>query len=652
MKIVIAANCQSLALARIFKSLKGEDGNAIFNVIFDKPFYEVTGDDKEDFLKSLSEADTLLYQPHIGKQHTPEWRTSQYWIENTTATHCISFASIFFTGYNPELTYIRNSNGQHLNEGFVDYHDKRIAKLYVEGKTPPQILSEFQKILPSEKDVKENLAATLKEMRDRERDFKLDIKLSTFIETNYQKERLFFTYNHPANAVLFEVIRQFLAIIKVNIAAQPEMANELLRYDEFPILPSVKQYLGLGFDVVKNTYIIQNKQYVVKEVVERYFEIYKSNHQHLVQAASQFNGDLWLARKKLIIHIGLSKTGTTSFQRHAHANAAELEKHGLLYPQSGVGTINHLLLAQHLSERSVNPLLIKTLIEEIHASRANSVLLSCEAFEGFPVKKMKIIQECFQEFDIYILCTLRSRLSWIRSMYAEIVKKAMSVEDFSSFVAVNVREEVTSGGGFISRFLGLLGQLSAKDNAVVAQSPVVRGFNEKARYGNSLKQWESVFFKQRLRVCDVESESIWQAIDDISGLELFNLFGNSGDDKANLSPSVLTIELVKRFYVQNSLININYALATNFVNQVGKLLKDNGEKVFYSSHFESRKQLKSYLEGSLDDDILMLKNYGINRSGFDSIAKMSFIQPPVIDSLYQDYQPKLASIYHDLSSKY
>ena len=83
-----------------------------------------------------------------------------------------------------------------------------------------------------------------------------------------------------------------------------------------------------------------------------------------------------------------------------------------------------------------------------------------------------------------------------------------------------------------------------------------------------------------------------------------------------------------------------------------KLLKDSGEQVFYNSHFESRGELKSYLEQSLDDDIVMLKRYGVNRSGFDGIAKMNFIQPAVIDALYQDYQPKLSSIFDTLSSKY
>ena len=148
-----------------------------------------------------------------------------------------------------------------------------------------------------------------------------------------------------------------------------------------------------------------------------------------------------------------------------------------------------------------------------------------------------------------------------------------------------------------------------------------------------------------MKVCNIESESIWHVIDDISGLGLEKISASYKDDTMNRSPSVLTIELLKRFYLQHDIQNLDYALASNFVKRVEKLLKDRGENIFYNSHFESRAELKAYLEQSLDDDIVMLQKYGVDRSGFEGIANMNFIQPAVIDSLYQDYQPKLLSIF-------
>ncbi|MFM8329186.1 MAG: hypothetical protein ACKN80_02965, partial [Actinomycetales bacterium] len=53
--------------------------------------------------------------------------------------------------------------------------------------------------------------------------------------------------------------------------------------------------------------------------------------------------------KKLIIHVGFHKSGTTALQESFHLNRKELEKHGVSYPEFGHKA--HHRLAWSLSQK-------------------------------------------------------------------------------------------------------------------------------------------------------------------------------------------------------------------------------------------------------------------------------------------------------------
>lgn len=109
---------------------------------------------------------------------------------------------IFF-GYNPELTSLNDAQDQNLNAGFVDYHDKRIVKLFLYGLSAGEVTRRFSSIQPVREDVESVLSDSFSEFEKREEDQNLTIRVSLFFRKSFSKTRLFYTYNHPANAVLY-----------------------------------------------------------------------------------------------------------------------------------------------------------------------------------------------------------------------------------------------------------------------------------------------------------------------------------------------------------------------------------------------------------------------------------------------------------------
>jgi len=640
MNIVIAANCQATALASILKNVKNSNGANAFNVTFCKPVYELVQDECEFFLDCLAQADVLLYQPHKGGPKTPKWRTSDYWVETTTAKHCISFASLYFAGYNPELCYLRKPNGLHLNEGLVDYHDKRIVKLFLAGYSAEQIAEKVNQLQPQKIDVEENLQSTFEEMVTRESELNLLIKVSDFIKDNYKKYRLFYTYNHPANEVLYEVVRQLITLLGLKDVVINKAKAELLRYDDFPILPAVAKHLGLTFKAENKGFLVQNKPFTKKQLVKAYCNIYSKHTNIVEQAFNKLPKETWLNRKKLILHIGLSKTGTTSFQRFAFQHRAQLQQAGVYYPKVGVQTVNHVFVAQHYNGVKKNNALITELKAELNQQSCEHILISCEAFESLTEKNMKKFSEDFYEYDIYVLCSIRDRLSWLRSMYAEVVKKALYTGEFSTIVE-KVQQQKPSG---LTKFLSL-----TKGEITKVIDPNVNHILKKAFYYESLKTWQNEFLAERIMVCDIENESLWQKIATQFRLDLSFISQVAADKKSNISPSVLTIELVRLFYVEKQINHVPYAVASKFVVHLEKLIQQRQITNPYNSHFESESQLTNFVKRSVDDDMHMLRAFNINRSGYEKINNMTFINKEFVNNIYQDLIADIEVLFKKLS---
>lgn len=142
---------------------------------------------------------------------------------------------------------------------------------------------------------------------------------------------------------------------------------------------------------------------------------------------------------RLIIHIGLPKTGTTFLQHSLFAARAELETQGVLYPDpiAGLGSIKRKSLGHHwLAHALVGRrkrftadadfvLLddhVAALRRAIAGSPAETAIISSEEMSGFREPVIRELRSLFPAANVQILVYLRRQDLWLDSYFAQMAK--------------------------------------------------------------------------------------------------------------------------------------------------------------------------------------------------------------------------------------
>jgi hypothetical protein len=139
-------------------------------------------------------------------------------------------------------------------------------------------------------------------------------------------------------------------------------------------------------------------------------------------------------RKKLYVHIGMHKTGTTSIQFALHENMYLLRSLGYCFPLVGRTPqhfVQHSLLAEFFSRngsdkkspevRFAHEGLIRVLLDEIAMSNCPNVILSSENFWHLTEDQIQIFAETFKEFDIEPIFFVRSLADYTDGVAATII---------------------------------------------------------------------------------------------------------------------------------------------------------------------------------------------------------------------------------------
>jgi len=131
---------------------------------------------------------------------------------------------------------------------------------------------------------------------------------------------------------------------------------------------------------------------------------------------------------RLIIHIGLHKTGTTSFQNFLHFNRDALLKAGVLYPEMGEHE-SHWVIPNQIVRNNWDYVedYMKTSLSNAKKANVKTIFISSEDFELF-------LFECYlaSQFEklilnlgyskIYWVCVLRNQWDYFNSIYSEMSK--------------------------------------------------------------------------------------------------------------------------------------------------------------------------------------------------------------------------------------
>ena len=206
MKFTVIANCQSGPIGNLILALAPE-----LTLVRSKPIHTLKADDRDDFDRVIAEADVVIHQ-QIGasfkdyaieavKQRFPEKRF-------------LSFPSLYFTGYQPWLMYLRKPAGGTLKGVLGDYHDERVVRAYIDGLTIDQAVDR----MGVEAVDAGFFEAEFTKLELRETG--LDARSVDYLREHYRKRKLFYVMNHPANEVMIHVALQLLT--RLGLAAEEE----------------------------------------------------------------------------------------------------------------------------------------------------------------------------------------------------------------------------------------------------------------------------------------------------------------------------------------------------------------------------------------------------------------------------------------------
>lgn len=182
-------------------------------------------------------------------------------------------------------------------------------------------------------------------------------------------------------------------------------------------------------------------------------------------------------KKKLFLHIGTNKTGTSAIQRFCNENREKLKSHGVLYPIAGCSGEAHYSLSHALGfalrraeylerEAAETASIAKALAHEVAASRARTVLISCENFV-LP-RPLAPVKQFFDQFDVKIVLYLRRHDHWWESVYNQAVKTVTAPpwgQSFGAYLRFQKQKNPTFGN--YRHLLDRWAQTFGKENILV-----------------------------------------------------------------------------------------------------------------------------------------------------------------------------------------
>lgn len=254
-----------------------------------KPVHLLSKSDIPYLDQVASEVDLLIYQP-VSDNYKGIFQLSTRYIKDRLKPDCqtISFPIAYFTGYNPEMIYLRDLNGAVISEPFA-YHDINILRLFAQGESVKEILKiiqadDFYTAFFAEKQLNETIVS----LNAREKE--IDIKLSQFIQDNFRTERLFHVFNHPSGRILELIAGSILNHLKINDQNfKSGNKMDLLSKNAFPIYPSLIKHLNIQFKCTFK-YRFENKNYSAGEVVGLFTDFYAKNQEVVAHNIKRYCG--------------------------------------------------------------------------------------------------------------------------------------------------------------------------------------------------------------------------------------------------------------------------------------------------------------------------------------------------------------------------
>ncbi|MBY5921256.1 hypothetical protein [Ferrimonas balearica] len=285
-------------------------------------------------------------------------------------------------------------------------------------------------------------------------------------------------------------------------------------------------------------------------------------------------------RKKLVLHIGQYKTGSSSIQTFLFENNEFLASQGIHYCQTGLAYSEPHIGVRHyhlMHRTKSDTCLWDELTAEIDSSELDTFVVSYEnMLSGLNADKVQYIANKLRNFDVSVVCYLRRQDLFISSWYGELIKNhkcKMDIEDFLKKY----------------RFL--------------------------CNYGSALKRWKKAFPNATYHICNFDS---LRAIGTDVVTHFLGIFNKSAPDgycsiNANLSLSGRAASEMLSF---NRSIDTSSEIHRKVSDLLSLTFRGDGKLSMLNS-FES----KEFCEGFASENNLLYSLAGSSFSPFECVSE-------------------------------
>ncbi|RPI73225.1 MAG: hypothetical protein EHM38_00770, partial [Geobacteraceae bacterium] len=297
--------------------------------------------------------------------------------------------------------------------------------------------------------------------------------------------------------------------------------------------------------------------------------------------------------KTIYLHIGQTKTATTSLQAFFHQNRTWLLQHDIYYPEcpeSHPVKSKHRFLMESLARAAFPIPKVLTgwayIKDKITAAPQKRILISEEVFwhlfEQRPSEKIEAVQwikKQFRGYEVKVVCYLRRQDKWIESWYNQVVK-----------TDVNYRSRLT-----YEEFIELYRNCGQLD------------------YLHALAPWEKVLGKDNMIVRPFEKK--WLLDGDII-TDFMSILDVTLDDSA-VRPKELQVSLCNSA-CELSLIFNRTKGAANFKSKFVTIIKDFDTGVVDNRKFMKKKLAESLISEFADSNARLSNKFGMGKEFFDA----------------------------------
>lgn len=288
-KCLVYGNCQTHPLTRILSANK--EFSHQYEIIKFKPVFRIDRSDLENLKTICQEVDLFIYQPvKSGYRGIEELGTNYLQTLLKSQSHSISFHSLYFNVYNPEIIYIKKPDSIDEDKVFIgpfgDYHNKNIIDMFIRGCKITEVIEFLHN--PEALDrtkIQEKFRLSIEELIKRENAFEIDVKIANYIRDNYQSRRLFWSMNHPSNDVIIKCAYDILEGIGISTTSVSKSffmksltSIEFLNGTYFSIHPAICEALELKFPN-PNLYFNNGMAFSLNDAASKFFRFYDKNPQ-------------------------------------------------------------------------------------------------------------------------------------------------------------------------------------------------------------------------------------------------------------------------------------------------------------------------------------------------------------------------------------